>query len=133
MSDKAEKRKKRTTKTLPQEIAEAVDRLEEYTGVNLKRATARTIKQAYRATVLATPALTLPLVIGSVPAVSQERGAREPEEHQGSQSQEANTIRHRAEYYVSSSGESLNNFAVIKDGSKLYFTIPSKPPTKTKR
>jgi hypothetical protein len=58
-------------------------------------------------------------------AIGQDQGVRKPEEQQGSQTQDANTAAHTAEYYVSSTGD-INNFAVVKDGSKLYFTIKEK-------
>lgn len=60
---------------LPEKIADALNTFEEFTGVNVKKATAKTARHAYVAQVAAIT-LTVPFAVGGPSAISQEQTRR---------------------------------------------------------
>lgn len=118
-------------RTLPEQVSDAMEAVEEYTGVNVPKATAGTTVEACRQAVIAA-ATALPLtlgVVGPVPTISQAQPVKRPEEHLPSQSQKANTI-FEGGFLLSTASTSGDDFAVVKDGKRLYYTIDRKVPKK---
>jgi hypothetical protein len=109
-----------------------METVEEYTGVNVPKATAGTTVEVYRQAAIAA-ATALPLTLGAVgplPTISQaQESVKRPEEHLPSQSQKANTI-FEGGFLLSATSTSGNDFAVVKGGKKLYYTIDRKAPKK---
>jgi len=64
---------------LPEKIADALNTFEEFTGVSVKKATAKTARHAYVAQVAAI-SLTVPLAVGGPSTISQEQ-TRRPDEN----------------------------------------------------
>jgi hypothetical protein len=76
----------RKKKTLPEEFTDAAKVVEEYTGVNIKKVSAKTTRSTYAAMIAALPLALGP--VGSVPTISHAQElVKRPEEHLASQSQ----------------------------------------------
>ena len=67
------------------QIADALNGIEEFTGVNVKKKTAQTAGAAYIAQQAAALGLSIPLALGGPAAISQEQ-TRRPDENQPAQS-----------------------------------------------
>ena len=92
--------------TLPEKVADALNTIEEFTGVNVKKATAKTARHAYVAQVAAI-GLTVPLAVGGPATLSPEQ-ARRPDESLPTQNQgNANPMRSLL-VAASTSGESVS-------------------------
>jgi hypothetical protein len=78
-------------KTLPEKISEALNTVEEFTGVNVQKATAQKAGAGYIAQQAAALGLAIPLSIGGPATISQEQ-PRRPDENLPSQSQHTNML-----------------------------------------
>jgi hypothetical protein len=117
-------------RTLPEHVSDAMDTVQENTGVNVPKTTAGITLEAYwQATLAAATALPLTLgVVGPIPTISQAQGSiKRPEEHLPSQNQEANTIL-GYDFRLSATSTSSDEFAIVKDGNTVYYRMGRKPP-----
>jgi hypothetical protein len=117
---------------IPERVSDAVETIEEYTGVNVPKATAGTTVEAYRQAAIAA-ATALPLTfgaVGPVPVISQaQEPAKRPEEHLPSQSQAANTVGGMGFYVLAAStSDPVVLGTLVKDGMTWHVTVPSKKP-----
>ena len=118
-------------RTLPEQVSDAMDTVQEYTGVNVPKVIALKAMGVYGKAAYA-GAVALPLTFGAVavPTMSQaQEPVKRSEEHLPSQSQNANTIVEGG-FFLSTTSTSGNDFAVVKDGKRLYYSIDRKAPKK---
>jgi hypothetical protein len=76
-------------RNIPEQVSDTMEGIEEYSGVNVPKATAKTITKVYAQAALAA-ATALPLVLGTigpVPTISPQEPTKRPDEHQASQTQ----------------------------------------------
>src|SRR5262245_60800293 len=73
---------------ITERVSDALETLEEYTGINVPKASTKIAASAYTQAALVA-AMTFPLLVGGPPALSQEQ-TRRADEHLASQNQHGN-------------------------------------------
>ena len=110
--------------TLPEKVADALNTVEEFTAVNVKKATAKTARHAYVAQVAAI-GLTVPLAVGGPPIISQEQ-TRRPDENLPTQSRGSAEPMRSILVAASTSGASvsLTGLQMRAEHDTLYYVVP---------